>query len=1349
MGDAEKEPERVPEKGSGSSSTTRPSIGNAKFEVEKFNGTNNFGMWQCEMMDVLCQQELDIALDDKPEDMSDAEWAKINRWACGSIRLCLAKDQKFFVMKETSAKELWKKLEDQYMFKSAENRLHLKRRLFRFQFRQGISMSEHISDFNKILADLTNLEVKISDEDKALCLLNSLPDEYEHLITTLLYGKTVVKFDDVSNALLNNECRKKDKQFNAGPSEALVVRGRSNDRKPGGKRGKSRSKSRGKFPAKDECAFCRQKGHWKKDCPKLKTRDKGPEVNVARDDDDFGFALSCSSAFEDFDEEEIEFALASSSETGCSEKWIMDSGCSYHMCPNREWFSTFKTLNGGVVLMGDNSPCRTQGLGTILLKMHDGAVRELTNVRYVPNLKKNLISLGALESKGYTITLKNGVAKVVSGSLVVMRGERFRNLYFMQGSIVTGETAVSETVEDANTTKLWHMRLGHAGEKALQGLVKQGLLKGAKTDKLEFCDHCVLGKQTRVKFGTAVHQTKGTLDYVHTDVWGPTQTASLGGKHYYVSFVDDFSRRVWVYTMKHKNEVLDIFVKWKKMIETQTGRKIKRLRSDNGGEYKSDPFLKLCQDEGIVRHFTVRETPQQNGVAERMNRTLLEKVRCLLSNAGLGKEFWAEAVTYAGHLINRLPTAANEGKTPMEVWSGKPATDYHYLHIFGCPAYFHVRESKLDPRAKKAVFLGFNDGVKGFRLWCPDVRKVVVSRDVTFDEAVMVYQNKQTDSQVQTIESSKKVERMENIDEAPVDPESPTVDSDDTDTEDVIVEEEAPTQESTQQDVPIATRKGKRKAPKPAWLSDMVTYALPVTEEEIPSTYEEAVIHADSVEWRKAMDEEMKSLHKNKTWELVRLPPGKRAIGCKWVFAKKEGSRYKARMVAKGYAQKEGIDYNEVFSPVVKHSSIRILLALVAQFDLELAQLDVKTAFLHGELNEEIYMTQPEGFKIAGKEKWVCKLHKSLYGLKQSPRQWYKRFDRFMFGQNYTRSLYDPCVYFRKLHDGNFIYLLLYVDDMLIASKSKMEIEKLKSQLSCDFEMKDLGEAKKILGMEIERDRSKGKICLSQKQYLKKVLHRFGMNDGTKPVSTPLASHFKLKSTMSPSTDDEFNYMAKVPYASVVGSLMYCMVCTRPDISQALSVVSRYMHNPGRNHWQAVKWILRYIIGTVDVGLVFQQDMTSQCAVGYVDSDYAGDLDKCRSTTAYVFTLASGPVSWKSNLQSTIALSTTEAEYMAVTEGAKEAVWLRGLLEDLGIIQDYVDVYCDSQSAIHLAENQVTHARTKHIKVKFHKIRQMVEDGDIHLRKIGTADNPADMLTKPVPLSKFRHCLNLIGVRSI
>ena len=857
-----------------------------------------------------------------------------------------------------------------------------------------------------------------------------------------------------------------------------------------------------------------------------------------------------------------------------------------------------------------------------------------------------------------------------------------------------------------------------------------------------------MGKQTKVKFGTAVHQTKGILDYVHSDVWGPSRTKSQGGKHWFVTFVDDFSRRLWVFTMKHKDEVEGIFLVWKNMIENQMGRKIKVLRSDNGGEYRSDPLKKACQESGIVRHWTVKKNPQQNGIAERVNRTLLEKVRCMLSNSGLGKIFWAEAVVYACHLINRLPSSAIEGKTPIEVWSGKPASDYDSLHIFGCPAYFHVTEDKLDPRAKKGVFLGFSQGVKGYRIWCPELKKVILSRDVTFDESSML---KLGETQVETTGGSKLQVELDRSNEVSQSMDTPTVEEEESEDEQ---EEEAQASETPQRQECIAKDKPKRNVVKPIRYANTVAYALPILEDDIPSTYKEASKSSERVKWDAAMGEEMESLHKNDTWKLVKLPKGKRAIGCKWVYAKKEGSsgkegvRFKARLVAKGYAQKEGIDYNEVFSPVVKHSSIRILLALVAQFDLELAQLDVKTAFLHGDLDEEIYMVQPDGFKAVGKEDWVCKLQRSLYGLKQSPRQWYLRFDSFMDEQKFTRSHFDHCVYFRKLSDGSFIYLLLYVDDMLIAANSIGEIDKLKTRLNKEFEMKDLGDAKKILGMEITRDRDQGVVYLSQRHYLKKVLRRFGMDDNTKPVSTPLAPHFKLSAALSPSNEEEEKCMVHVPYASVVGSLMYAMVCTRPDISHAVSMVSRYMHNPGKKHWEAAKWILRYIKGTVNLGLKFERNRKNveRFLVGYTDSDFAGDLDNRRSTTGYVFTMASGPVSWRSTLQSTVALSTTEAEYMAIAEAMKEAIWSHGLVVDLGVNQEKVEVHSDSQSAIHLAKNQVHHARTKHIDVRYHFVRDVVNEGVIIIHKIDTAENPADMLTKVVGVAKFNHCLNLVNI---
>ncbi|KAG8502824.1 hypothetical protein CXB51_000466 [Gossypium anomalum] len=362
-----------------------------------------------------------------------------------------------------------------------------------------------------------------------------------------------------------------------------------------------------------------------------------------------------------------------------------------------------------------------------------------------------------------------------------------------------------------------------------------------------------------------------------------------------------------------------------------------------------------------------------------------------------------------------------------------------------------------------------------------------------------------------------------------------------------------------------------------------------------PSNYSEAVSCEDSEKWMFAMQEEMKSLHKNRTWDLVKLPKGKKAIRCKWVFKKKEGTprvkepRYKARLVAKGYSQIPGVDFTDVFSPVVKHTSIRALLGIIAMHDLELEQLDVKTAFLHEELKEDIYMQQPERFIVSEKEDYVCLLRKSLYGLKQSPRQWYKS-------------------------DGSFVYLLLYVDDMLIAAKDKGEIREVKAQLSQEFEMKDLGPAKKILGMEILKDRRASKLYLSQKGYIEKVLCRFNMQSA-KPVSTPLAAHFGFSSALSPQSDDEIKYMSHVPYSSAVGSLMYAMF--------------------GR---------------------------TKDGVIRYVDADFARDLDRRRSLTGYVFTIGGCAISWKAILQTTVTLSTTEAEFMEITEAFKP---LRGFMEEV------------------------------------------------------------------------------------
>ncbi|CAJ2642413.1 unnamed protein product [Trifolium pratense] len=786
------------------------------------------------------------------------------------------------------------------------------------------------------------------------------------------------------------------------------------------------------------------------------------------------------------------------------------------------------------------------------------------------------------DNLGYCTRIERGVMRISSGALVIAKGSKMNGLYILEGSTVISNALVT-SVENADITKLWHLRLGHVSERGLVELAKQGLLGKEKLNKLDFCDNCTLGKQHKVKFGVGVHKSTRPFEYVHSDLWGPASVSTHGGGSYFLSIIDDYSRRVWVYIIKNKSDTFEKFKEWHTLIENQTGSKLKLLRTDNGLEFVSEQFNEFCRKLGIKRHKTVAYTPQQNGLAERMNRTLLERVRCMLLGAGLPKSFWGEAVNTAAYLINRCPSTGIDLKTPMEVWSGKPA-DYSNLKIFGALAFAHVKQDKLDARAVKCVFIGYPEGVKGYKLWKmePGGSKFIISRDVTFDVTRMGMKCKDLEKRPET-----GVERIQ----FEVEPSTDEREKED----ETQVPDESRSDETTVPDYQLARDRERRviRPPNRLGYADLICYALNAAEEvqdSEPKNFREASESIDSQDWLKAMNEEMLSLEKNQTWKLVPLPKNKRVVGSKWVFKRKEGipgveaPRYKARLVAKGFTQVEGIDYNEIFSPVVKHCSIRVLMAIVNMYDLELEQMDVKTAFLHGELEETIYMQQPEGF-VKDNSK-VCLLKKSLYGLKQSPR-----------------------------NEKVILYLLLYVDDILMASSDKQEIQQLKEKLNGEFEMKDLGNAKRILGMDILRDRSKGELFLSQHDYLNKVVERFRMTDSK-------------------------------------GGLKY----TRTD--------------PGRDALE-----------------------------GYVDADYA----------------------------------------------VKEAIWLKGMIGEMGISQGCMKIHCDNQSAIHLANHQVYHERTKHIDIRLHFVRDMIETKEIMVEKIASEENPADMFTKSLPRAKFKHCLDLIN----
>ncbi|KAG8474542.1 hypothetical protein CXB51_031315 [Gossypium anomalum] len=870
-----------------------------KYKISLLDRNTRFALWQIKLQAVLAQMDLEdalLGLDKMPSTLIDEEKKRKDRKALTQLHLHLSNEILQDVMKEKTAAALWKRLEQICMSKTLTSKLHMKQHLYAHRLEEGVSVHEHLIVFKKILSNLEAMEVQYDKEDLGLILLCSLPPSYSTFRDKILYSRESLIVDEERN-----------------------LRGKS--------KGRSKSSNRGKT-----CNFCKKKGHIKFECYKLQNKIKREAANQkVKQPENFGEA----DVIEDYSDGEL--LVASINDSKVSKEWILDSGCTFHMSLNRHWFTTYETVSEGVVLMGNNVSCKIAGVGKIKVKMFNGVVRILSDVRDVPELKRNLISLSTLDSKGYRYTAESEVLKIFKGSLVVMKGQRkTAKLYVLQGSTVTGDAAVAFSfLSDDDITKLWQMRLGHMSENGMVELSKRGLLDGQGICKLNFCEHCVFGKQKRVRFTRGIHNMKETLEYIHSDLWGPFRVPSRGGANYMLTFIDDFSRK-----------------------------------------------------------------------------------------------------------------------------------------IFRCLAYAHVDNGKLESRSITCVFLGYKASVKGYKLWCPENRKVVISRDVVFDETVMLPNLSLKDSSNK--ENQKQVEHQINTELTPQ----------------ASTKIKNRVASSTQYSIAKNRTRREIKPPKKYVEANLIAYVLNVAEDidanrEL-SNYSEAISCEDSEKWMFAMQEEMESLHKNRTWDFVKLPKGKKVVRYKWVFKKKEGTprveepRYKARLISKGYSQIPGVDFTDVFSPVVKYSWIRALLGIVVMHYLELEQLD-----------------------------------------------------------------------------------------------------------------------------------------------------------SAKPVSTPLAAHFRLSSVLSPQSDDEIEYMSHVPYSSAVGSLMYAMF--------------------GR---------------------------TENGVIGYVDADFAGYLDRRRSLTCYVFTIGGCAISWKATLQTTVALSTTEAEYIAITEDCKEAIWLKGLFselnEDLQINKYFVTVRMSS-----------------------------------------------------------------------
>ncbi|KAK9065740.1 hypothetical protein SSX86_015141 [Deinandra increscens subsp. villosa] len=951
--------------------------------------------------------------------------------------------------------------------------------------------------------------------------------------------------------------------------------------------------------------------------------------------------------------------------------WIIDTGASSHMCCNAALFTKIQTLPRPIFIGLPN--------GQILTATKCGVVTfsdsfSLSNVLLAPSLKR----------------------PVVLGSLL-------NGLYLLQqqSHFTSCNSVVCNVAVTAHT---WHNRLGHL---PLYKLKTLHVCSDDNVDSITTCSICPQARQHRLPFPHSHRESSHPFDLIHIDVWGPYNTLTYNGYKYFLTIVDDHSRVTWTYLLSTKSNAFSVLKTFIEMVKTQFKSSIKCIRSDNAFELGSGSSQsEFLLNQGILHQTSCAGTPQQNGVVERKHKHLLETARALLFH----------------------------GKTPFEILFAKPPS-YSHLRSFGCLCYASTPKQgrdKFQPRAYPCIFIGYPFGKKAYKLYNLHTKTILISRDVVFFETLFPsiptsdpsiifpsipdyhqFLTSLDDSCVHPTPSP-----SSSSSSSPISPASPHIPPPVPIPPPVHIPPPVPIPPPVHIPPPVPVRRSDRPSKPPSYLQDYscnsVNCSHTITS-HFPHTYASPCHFSFSVQsfhspssilseptsykaaaldpaWQKAMQAEFDALQATNTWLVVDLPPGKKPIKCKWVYKLKyhaDGTleRHKARLVVRGDTQKEGIDYTETFSPVVKMTTIRALVATAVKLKWDMFQLDVNNAFLHGSLDEEIYMSPPPGMNLDSPGK-VLKLQKSLYGLKQASRQWYSRLSDALKSKGYVRSPSDYSL-FSKTMGSSIVHVAVYVDDILLTGNDHVEMATLKEFLHSTFKIKDLGSLHYFLGLELTHH-SHG-VSISQRKFVLDLLQDFPLSD-SKTVSSPLPANFQLRISDGDPLPDPLQYRR------LVGKLNY-LTHTHLKLE------------------------------------------------AFCDSDWAACPNTRRSVSGYIIFLGGSPISWKSKKQATVSLSSAEAEYRSMRRVTAELAWLTRLLHEFSLPSMVpIPLKCDSQAAIHIARNPVYHERTKHIDLDCHFVREKVADGLLDLQHVSTNAQLADMLTKSLPGPQHRYLLSKLGL---
>lgn len=1334
-----------------------------------------------------------------------------------------------------SAKEAWQIITNRFEGSNHLKCIRVFRKLVDLITSKSNDLSVILTEFNSFQNQIASIFPKHDSSIWIGLLFAILPERHSHLIALIRSKEDMSLKDAIDFISSENQLSKERSKSNHAGNNAKFTSANYNHF----------ITNKDNRNAKLFCKYCKGNDHNIKNCTKLKEKEKhkkkstptesshstqtgnSPKVNSLISSSDFenrssnaqsGHHQNHSSNSNSDQQSQIQstsalnqvsfsqFAITASSSLFTvnvkvdSNKWYFDTGAENHTSNNLTGCVQLIKTDHIYVNSAHGTNVRALGIGKFDLVSTSNEHMRLNDVIIDTTLEASYISGGLLDKLGYYFVGGGGSVKIYNNQnkLLCTGTQVSTTLYEMDFQIHVSVNAIKHFRTSLTD---WHIRFGHLNLADLRRLLKSYAIDFIDVPDFK-CEQCLLAKCSMKSFGTSHTRATSILEIIHTDLSGIIRVKNMMRMHYFLVFVDDYSRLKFVYLIKSKSEVFDTFIKFRNWIELKTGRKIKCLRSDNGTEYVNKYFQELAHQTGIEYQYSLPNRQQQNGVSERSMRTLAEMARAMLIQAKLNASYWPFAILTACYLRNRSPSSSIGFEIPFTKFFGKPA-EIHHIITFGSPVVVKLdtHENKFSPRGIRGIFLGYEGQHKGYTVYVPELNKIVASRDVNvlptadddllncvnheieyceedvdncdstdqFDNSVQVYSDGTVNHIIRDIIAADLVSDRNNASSnAPISELNCPNSQHQSSSENSI---NHPSSSNNSTDHPFSSDSNHQDSSSPV-IGEVIfnrtqranyeranphaklQFVRPHKTKQSgkhcvyrvlsvcsPSNIDQAMNTPEAEQWAHAAIDEMNSLEANGTWTLVPRPKHKvKIVRGMWVFSVKYApdlsiDRMKARWVLKGCMLEN--DNLDTYAPVLRSSSFNILLSLAVNLNLQIYQLDVKTAFLNGVLKEEIYTVQPDGFIDEHHPDWVYKLNKAVYGLPQSAKVWFEFIRDLLIKYGLKQLFSDECIF---VSDDLKLIIGLYVDDFSVLARSLALFEDFKKFLKKHVTITDKGLMKYCLGINVRQMNSK--ILINQSTAINQLLNDLDMTN-CNGVPTPMCENLDLESESAEFGD-------RTLYRRIVGSLLYIALKSRPDICYAITRLCRFVSCPMTKHFEASKHIIRYLKSTVNYSLKFVKSEAN--IKSYSDANWARDLINGKSISGNLVYLYGNLVFWQSKKQNYVALSTCESELLSVRESTSFVMYLRNMMHELDLTECLSKpsiIQNDNESTVTTVNEGGQFLRNKHYVIRANFIKDYINKNQISVSYLSGKSMPADGLTKPLGPNLFKKFLEFLNFENI